>query len=86
MAVITKAERHLAMAQALANTRISGHVPTDDFLRDCDAVVGGLMTTEQAIEASLARAVGQDRLAADAVRDTEPGDGKTTSRVVVTPG
>ncbi|WP_432422892.1 antitoxin VbhA family protein [Variovorax boronicumulans] len=48
--------RQLAMAQALANTRISGHAPTPEFIADCDAVVEGRMTYEQAITASLERA------------------------------
>lgn len=56
MAVITKAERRLARDEALANTRIEGHVPTPEFLADFDSVVDGRMTPEQAIEASLARA------------------------------
>ena len=48
--------RQLAMEQALANTRISGHAPTPEFIADCDAVVEGRMTYEQAIAVSLERA------------------------------
>ena len=49
--------RQLAMAQALADTRISGHAPTPEFIADCDAVIEGQMTYEQAIAASLERAI-----------------------------
>jgi len=49
--------RQLAMEQALANTRISGHAPTPEFIADCDAVIEGRMTYEQAIAASLERAM-----------------------------
>jgi hypothetical protein len=48
--------RQLAMEQALANTRISGHAPTPEFIADCDEVVQGRMTYEQAIAASVERA------------------------------
>lgn len=48
--------RQLAMEQALANTRISDHAPTPEFIADCDAVIEGRMTYEQAIAASLERA------------------------------
>ncbi|WP_185868074.1 antitoxin VbhA family protein [Variovorax sp. DXTD-1] len=44
------------MEQALANTRISGHAPTPEFIADCDAVIEGRMTYEQAVAASLERA------------------------------
>lgn len=64
MAVITKAERRLARDEALANTRIEGHVPTPEFLADFDSVVDGRMTPEQAIEASMARATGRGILKA----------------------
>jgi hypothetical protein len=53
--------RRWAHEQALASTRIEGHVPTPEFLADCEAVIQGTMTTEQARAASLARAVAKDR-------------------------
>lgn len=59
MVDVSKAERRYAQEQALANTRIAGHVPSPEFLADFDAVVEGNMTCEQAIKASLARATGR---------------------------
>lgn len=59
----TEAERCMAHAQALASTRISGHEPTPEFLADCEAVVDGTMTIEQAGAESLARALAKDRAA-----------------------
>ena len=47
MAVITtEAQRQFANEQALASTRIEGHIPTPEFLADCDAVIAGVMTEE----------------------------------------
>ena len=60
----TEAERRLAHEQALANTRIEGHVPTAEFLADVEAVVSGSMTSEQARAASLAHALKKDQDAA----------------------
>lgn len=57
----TKEERLDAMAQALANTRISGHEPTPRFLADTAAVVEGTMTYDEAIRASAARARSRNR-------------------------
>jgi hypothetical protein len=56
----TLAQRRLAHEQALASTRIEGHVPTAEFLADCAAVVAGSMTRDQARAASLARALIRD--------------------------
>ncbi|MBX9794768.1 MAG: antitoxin VbhA family protein, partial [Burkholderiaceae bacterium] len=44
----TVAQRRLAHNQALASTRIEGHVPSPEFLADCEAVIAGTMTLEQA--------------------------------------
>lgn len=52
----TKAERRFAHEQALASNRLAGHVPTPEFLADCEAVVNGTMTRDEARAASLARA------------------------------
>ena len=68
MAIITtEAQRRYANEQALASTRIEGHVPTPEFLADCEAVIAGTMTEEQARAASLARALAKDHAAAVAV-------------------
>ena len=53
---MTEARRRWAHEQALASTRIEGHVPTPEFLADCEAVTQGAMTADQARAASLARA------------------------------
>jgi hypothetical protein len=53
---ITETEHRFHFAQALASTKIEGHTPTPEFLQDCDAVVKGKMTTENALSAALARA------------------------------
>lgn len=56
----TEAQRRVDLEQALANTRIEGHVPTTEFAADVEAVAAGAMTPEQAREASLARALAAD--------------------------
>jgi hypothetical protein len=57
----TEAERRYATAQALASTRIEGHVPTPEFLADCDATIAGTMTNDEARARSLARVLEQQR-------------------------
>lgn len=52
----TEAERRYVHAQALANTAIEGHIPTAEFLADCEAVNAGTMTLEQQRARSAARA------------------------------
>nr|WP_145549807.1 antitoxin VbhA family protein [Variovorax boronicumulans] len=59
----TKAQRRLAHEQALADTRIEGHQPSPEFLADCEAVIEGTMTHDQARAASLARALAKDKAA-----------------------
>jgi DNA-binding XRE family transcriptional regulator len=59
----TKAQRRLAHEQALASTRIEGHQPSPEFLADCEAVIEGTMTRDQARAASLARALAKDKAA-----------------------
>ena len=56
----TMEERCSAMAQALANTRITGHEPKPRFLADVAAVVAGTMTYDQAVRASAGRARGRN--------------------------
>ena len=63
MTTTTKAQRRLAHEQALASTRIEGHRPSPEFLADCDAVIEGTMTRDQARAASLARALAKDKAA-----------------------
>lgn len=63
MTTTTKAQRRLAHEQALASTRIEGHQPSPEFLADCEAVVEGTMTRDQARAASLARALAKDKAA-----------------------
>ena len=57
MTMTTKAQRRLAHEQALASTRIEGHQPSPEFLADCEAVIDGAMTHDQARAASLSRAL-----------------------------
>ena len=57
-----EAECREAHEQALASTRIEGHVPTPAFLADCEAVINGTMTEAQARAASLARALAADKV------------------------
>lgn len=59
----TTAERRYAHEQALASTRIEGHQPSPEFLADCEAVVNGTMTRDEARAASLARALAKDTAA-----------------------
>lgn len=61
---IAKIRRRLAHEQALASTRIEGHMPSAEFLNDCEAVIDGTMTSDQARAASLERALSKDRAAA----------------------
>lgn len=70
MTATTKAERRLAHDQALASTRLEGHQPSAEFLADCEAVIDGTMTRDQARAASLARALNKDSAVAK-VRSSE---------------
>ena len=66
MAAFSEAERRAAHEQALASTRIEGHVPTAEFLADSEAVIAGTMTEAEAGARSLARALAKDLAAAGA--------------------
>lgn len=57
METLTEAEHRYNMEQALANTRLAGHEPTAEFLADCEAVIRGQMTREEARARILARAM-----------------------------
>lgn len=60
-----QAMRRWASEQALANASIEGHVPSGEFLVDCEAVVMGTMTNEEARARSLARALAADKAATE---------------------
>ena len=60
---MTEAERRIAAEQALANTRIEGHVPTAEFLADFDALIQGTMTLDEVRERSTERASALDQAA-----------------------
>jgi hypothetical protein len=64
----SEAQRRWDHEQALASSRIAGHVPTPDFLLDCEAVITGKITLAQARDASLARALAKDRAVRNEVR------------------
>lgn len=69
MASDTTQQRRAHFAQALANTRIEGHVPTPEFLADVARCAAGGMTQAQLRAASLERALAADRAAALAAAD-----------------
>jgi len=57
----TVSERRRAVDQSLASTRLEGHVPTSEFLADCEAVAAGSMTGHEARARSLARVLEEQR-------------------------
>jgi hypothetical protein len=63
-----RAERRSAWEQALANTRLEGHVPTPEFLADVEAEIEGRMTGDEVRARSLARALVEDRAARESAR------------------
>lgn len=60
---VAKAERRWAHDQSLASSRIEGHVPSEAYLADSEAVIEGTMTLEEAGARSLARALAADKAA-----------------------
>lgn len=70
---IQKIWRRFAHEQALASTRIEGHRPSDEFLSDCEAVIEGAMTRDQARAASLKRALDKDQSAAAQIQPAAGG-------------
>ena len=60
---MTEAERRIAAEQALANTRIEGHVPTPEFSADMEAYVKGTMTLDEVRDRSTERATALDQAA-----------------------
>ncbi|MBB3285024.1 antitoxin VbhA family protein [Mitsuaria sp. BK037] len=79
--ITTKAARRLAHEQALASTRIEGHRPSAEFLADCEAVIEGSMSQEQARAASLARAQARDSVASKASANNESRDIDQSSEI-----
>lgn len=58
------AKRKWAIDQANASSSIEGHVPTAEYLSDCDSAAAGDLTLEEARARSLARAI-KSQAAAD---------------------
>ena len=55
------AERRASLDQALASTRLEGHVPTPEFLADCEDYIAGRITRDEAMARSTARALAAER-------------------------
>ena len=72
MAEISEARHRYWMEDAIASTRIEGHVPSPEFLADVERVLRGEMTMEEAGAASLARALAADAAATAAIRQVCP--------------
>lgn len=62
---VGKAKRHWINEQALASSCIEGHLPSQEYLADCQALVDGTMTNEEAGARSLARARAADKIASE---------------------
>jgi Antitoxin VbhA len=60
---MTEAERRIAAEQALANTRIEGHVATAEFLADFEAFIEGKLTLDEVRDRSTERASALDQAA-----------------------
>jgi Antitoxin VbhA len=58
----SKEEHRYFLAQALASARLEGHIPSPEFLADCEAVIEGKMTSDQARAAIIARAIGNPKV------------------------
>lgn len=63
---VAQASRRWASEQALASASVEGHVPSPEYLQDCQAVIDGTITTEEAATRSLARALAAASAAARA--------------------
>ena len=61
----TAAGRRASLDQALTSTRLEGHVPTPEFLADCEDFIAGRITRDEIMARSTARALAAER-AADA--------------------
>ena len=62
----SNAERRWAMEQAIANSKIEGFIPDQDFLAMADKIVDGEVSTEEAIAIFVAQAHAEDRAASEA--------------------
>lgn len=58
-----RAELREHFAQAHASSRLEGHVPAPEYLRDCEDVIAGAMTLDELQARSLDRAKARDRAA-----------------------
>ena len=61
----TAAKRRARLDQALASTRLEGHVPTPEFLSDCEDYIAGRITDDEILAREVKRVLGTKR-AADA--------------------
>lgn len=61
----SEARRRYEMEDAIASTRIAGHVPSSEFLVDVERELRGEMTSEEARAASLMRARASDAAPAE---------------------
>lgn len=61
----TAAKRRASLDQALASTRLEGHVPTPEFLADCEDYIAGRITDDEILAREVERVLGTKR-AADA--------------------
>lgn len=66
MSEVSEARRRYWMEDAIASTRIEGHVPSPEFLADVERLMSGEMTREEARAASLKRALAMDAAATEA--------------------
>lgn len=57
----TAAERRAHLDQALASTRLEGHVPTPEFLADCEDYIAGRITREEILAREVERVLGTKR-------------------------
>lgn len=62
-AATTAAERRAHLDQALASTRLEGHMPTPEFLSDCEDYIAGRITRDEIMARSTARALATERAA-----------------------
>lgn len=57
---VKKVELRWAIEQAQASSRIEGHIPTPEHLADCEAVIAGTMTFDEAVAAGIKRGQEED--------------------------
>ena len=58
-----RAELRGRFEQAWASSRLEGHVPAPEYLRDCEEVIAGAMNLDELQARSLDRAKARDRAA-----------------------